>query len=155
MKKFKEYLEYMPDIGEFKWIKCSRRNNSLVNKIAGNIDLQGYKRIGLFRKTYKVHRLVWLFENGEWPKYQIDHIDGNKLNNVITNLRDVKHRENVSNHQCHRNGKLVGVTFCKKSGKYRARITINKKEMYIGRFKTKELAHKAYINKKNTVVDIK
>ena len=58
----------------------------------GHIDKQGYRRYKIKGKTYKEHRLVWVFHNGPIPEgYDVHHKDGNKLNNKINNLEVIKH----------------------------------------------------------------
>jgi hypothetical protein len=91
--------------------------------------------------------VIWFLIRGESPTKMIDHIDGNKLNNRIENLRLVSQRENCMNQKIHRNGRLVGATFHKNSGKWRSDIKINNKQLWLGIFKTPQLAHEAYMEK--------
>lgn len=75
--------------------------------------------------------------------YEIDHINGDGLDNRRTNLRVVTHRQNANNFRKHRNGKLPGATFgC---GNWQARIYVSGKRLHLGRFKTQEDAHIAYL----------
>jgi hypothetical protein len=78
-----------------------------------------------------------------WGK-EIDHIDGDSLNNLRSNLRYVTRRENAQNKKCHREGRLVGVDKCEESRNFRARIGINGRTVYLGCFPTKEEANIAY-----------
>lgn len=94
------------------------------------------------------HRALWILSKGEdIPEgMQIDHIDGNKTNNVIENMRLVTNRQNGQNMKRHRNGNLVGAKYNKNSGKWNAQIRLNKGEqIHIGTFDTEEDAHNAYI----------
>jgi hypothetical protein len=83
-------------------------------------------------------------------KFEIDHIDGNGLNNCRSNLRIVTRRENMSNCKIHRNGKklskYIGVTFNKITNKWVAQIQIRSRRIYIGSFNTEEEARDAYQN---------
>ena len=64
-------------------------------------------------KLFKVHQAVWCIEKGNWPDYEVDHINGNRSDNRIENLRLVSRRENRINTRLHREGHLPGVTFNK------------------------------------------
>ena len=82
---------------------------------------------------------------GDWPKLFIDHIDGNKLNNSWSNLREVTAAENSRNLPCHREGKSVGLTYS--NGKWVAKgpRLSGTKQKTIGYFVSKEAAQEAYI----------
>lgn len=116
----------------------------------GKIDNKGYKeiRISLNGKIHyaRYHRVAWLLYYKEWPKNKIDHIDGDKLNNKINNLRDVTQRQNNINRPLHRKGKLPGSIFRKQYNKYEARAVVNGKQVYLGRYDTEKEAHNVYIN---------
>lgn len=101
-------LEYDREAGEFIWLprlpisSVERRFNTLyAGKIAGSVGEKGYKticlRVDSVPEYYTVHRLVWLFETGVWPIQEIDHIDGDKLNNKFSNLREVSKAVNLRN----------------------------------------------------------
>lgn len=131
--------------GELYWNKNG--------KLAGSIDNKGYKRISLDYIRYKVHRIVWFYFNKTWPKQQIDHINGNKLDNRIENLRDVKQTINMYNKQeAHSNSKTgyLGVTK-QPTGKYTARIKVGDKLIHLGSFDTIIEAHNIYKEYKNKI----
>lgn len=107
--------------------------------------LRGYRRIEIKNKSYPIHRLIWLIEKGEFPKKEIDHINGIKDDNRIENLRDVDRRTNVGNMVFHRNGHLVGTSFDKRNKKWISYIHYNYKKIHLGVFKTKEEAHLKYM----------
>jgi hypothetical protein len=92
---------------------------------------------------YQAHRLAWFLFYGEWPIYEIDHINGDKTDNRIINLRDVPDRINAQNMGIHRNGHLPGVS--KVGKKWRASIQIGKKQTHLGMFSTQEEAYRAYL----------
>lgn len=79
---------------------------------------------------------------------QVDHVDGNRLNNRRANLRIVTRRENMQNMACHRNGKksskYVGVCFDKARGRWVASITLNMRHRHLGRFDSEREASNAY-----------
>ena len=76
----------------------------------------------------------------------VDHIDGDRLNNDVSNLRIVSNRENTSSYK-NKTSKYVGVSYHKRSKKYQSSIYLNGKSTFIGRFDTEEEAHKAYLSK--------
>lgn len=77
-------------------------------------------------------------------KNQVDHIDGNGLNNQRDNLRIVSQSDNQQNQIKHRNGKLVGTSWCKDRNKWLAQIIINGKQKNLGRYVTEQEAHEVY-----------
>lgn len=73
-------------------------NSRFANKEAGSLNDKGYLTVRLDKVPTRVHRAIWKMVTGEDPKYFIDHIDGDKTNNRIENLRDVTHEENNVNY---------------------------------------------------------
>ena len=139
-----EKLRYDPVSGVFTWKKGNGK--AAVGSVAGQKSSWGYVRISIGNKKYSAHHLAWLVVYGEWPKKQIDHIDGNKTNNAISNLRLVTASVNqLCNNRPRSNNKtgLVGVS--PDRNRFKAQIKIDGKLMYLGSFATKELAHAAYM----------
>lgn len=102
--------------------------------------------IGLLGKRWLAHRLIFIYHNGFMPDF-IDHIDQNKSNNRIENLRPANKSENASNRgrtKSNTSG-FKGVWWKKSSRKWGATIQKNKKSMHLGVFDTPELAHAAYV----------
>lgn len=129
--------------GNFAWnIKAGVRFN--IGTIAGYVTGRGYRAIKYNGKTYAAHRLAWLYYYGRWPKYEIDHMNGNKLDNRIANLRDVPHIENTHNRVEHRNGKLIGIYFNKAARLWHARISVKGRVVSLGYYKTADTAYEAY-----------
>ena len=89
-----------------------------------------------------MHRIIWAYHyNAIFSNLQIDHIDGNKANNMIENLRLATHSQNnFNNKRAFRNSKsnILGVFWCKKANKWRARISKNNKNIYLGFFVNQE-----------------
>lgn len=94
-EKFSKLLRYDPSTGQLYWRQAKMGRQ--LWRPAGHADKTGYRRIMLDYKMYLAHRIIWLLVYGAWPKYFIDHIDGNPSNNKIENLRDVSHSENLQN----------------------------------------------------------
>ena len=85
------YVKHLFDYhknGNLYW-KNPPKSTVTIGKKAGCIYTVGYRRIAINRKTYAAHRLVWLWHYGSFPKRGIDHINRDKLDNRIENLRDV------------------------------------------------------------------
>jgi hypothetical protein len=122
-----------------------------TNRPCKGLDAYGYIQIGYLKKMYKAHRLVWAIVHGEFPKGQIDHINGNRSDNSLNNLRDVTQQQNAQNktkmNRLNKSG-YVGVCWNKRISKWQAAISFNKKITYLGVFSSPEDAHFAYLNAK-------
>jgi len=116
--------------------------NSSPYMIAGSIVEVGrglfYRRITVNRARFQAHRIAWVLYYGEWPAGKLDHIDGNGLNNKITNLRMVTSAENSKN--CKMNSKnksgVNGVCWERRQGQWKAQICVNHKVIFLGHFRT-------------------
>lgn len=91
-----EHLEYHKETGTFTWIKPTA-NCIKVGSLAGSINKLGYSVIVLKGKFIPAHRLVWLVEYGVFPSKNLDHIDRNPSNNIVSNLREVDQSQNNCN----------------------------------------------------------
>lgn len=149
--RLKELLDYSPETGLFKWkIAHSRRVH--VGDVAGSLSPKGYVLIGVDGCVYRAHRLAWLYVYGEFPKLYIDHINRIKTDNRIENLRDVSisvNNENKNSSSIYKKScNVLGVSREKNHKRWRAVITINKKQFHIGYFDTIEEAEAAYVAEK-------
>lgn len=143
-------LKYDEASGEFFWITPPPKQNRLLGKRAGRVNSRGYCGITFKRKNYYTHRLVWLVETGLFPSGIIDHVNGNKSDNRITNLRDCTAKENNNNRIEHRLGKLRGCSFRKDNKKWRAYVCENKRHVSIGQFNSEKEAHEAVVRREKT-----
>jgi len=159
----KELIHYDPDTGVFTWkervnssyMSDSRLiafNSRCANKKITSISSHGYYRFALDGIRYYCHRVAWLYIYGEWPN-KIDHIDRDKTNNRISNLRSVTSKENNRNQPIRKsnNSGCCGVCKVSDSRLWRAYITNNNKQVWLGSFKTfedavlaRKLAEKEY-----------
>ena len=116
-----------------------------ISRPAGTIGSNGYRQIKVNRKIYFAHRLIWLYFHGVWPRHQIDHIDHDRLNNRIENLREATRPENGRNKSTYKNNSsgVVGISWHKPSKKWQAQIRVNGKQIHLGNFKSKEEAARA------------
>lgn len=140
-EELKKLLDYNPSNGEFKWRNPT--HHYLSYRSAGNMKNGWYTRININGEIYLAHRLAWLYTYGVWPS-EIDHINRNKADNRIINLREVKRSTNMANSENRSNNTsgFKGVTFDR--GKWQAQIVYEGKRYNLGRFSSAEDAGKAY-----------
>ena len=93
-QKLKSLLEYNPDTGLFRWLQ-KRGGPQTLDWRKGCPDGKGYYTIHIEKNLYRVHRLAWFYVYGVWPSKQIDHIDGDKENTKLNNLRLATGSENM------------------------------------------------------------
>lgn len=143
----RKHLVYDGVTGEFRWL--SKGRGRFVGETAGCISDSGssgkkYIKIRVERKLYLAHRLAWLWIYGKLPTSQIDHVDGNGLNNRIGNLRESDQSQNLANRNqraSNRSG-FKGVT---RSGKkWVAQIGCNGVNYYLGIYASPAAAARAY-----------
>lgn len=143
--ELKSQLHYNPETGIFTWLASTNRRIKIGDKV-GSKDGDGYLKTSLNYKTYRLHRLAWLYVYGEFPESVIDHINGIKDANCILNLREASMSENRVNagSQINNTSGFKGVTFHKPSNKWQAQAGLNGKNHYLGLFTTPELASESY-----------
>lgn len=130
----KELLSYDEKSGLFFWNQS--RGNKEKFSIAGTKNVHGYIGIQINKRKNLAHRLAWLYVYGSIPDCQIDHINGNRSDNRISNLRLATHKQNGENLGIRKNNTsgFRGVSFQK--GKWVAQVRANKKAIYCGRFES-------------------
>jgi len=133
-----ELFEYKD--GNLYWKKRLSQRAKIGDK-AGYLRKDGYVNIRINNKNYKAHRLVFAFHHDYMPEF-IDHIDGNKANNKIENLRGVNHAQNLQNQKLRIDNKsgTKGVSWHKIAKKWRVQIIANKNVYHLGLFEDFELA---------------
>jgi hypothetical protein len=149
-EQLRELLHYDPETGVFTWKVRPSIRVKRVGAVAGNIGAGGYAVINLtkFGSPKKAHRLAWLYIHGKWPEADIDHINGDRLDNRIVNLRDVSRRintENLRSARRHSKSGLLGAHWHEPFKKWYSVITTDRKRKFLGLFKTPEEAHQAYL----------
>ena len=142
--ELKSHLHYCQDAGIFTRIKSG--SGVKVGNVAGSKDLDGYLRISVNNKTYKAHRLAWLYVHGEFPVNDIDHINCIRDDNRIANLRNATRQQNNLNVCKLKNNTsgYKGVSFSKANNKWRAQAQLNGETKHLGYFKTPKLASETY-----------
>lgn len=151
LEHLRQTLNYCPETGAFTWAKKTCRK-VVPGAEAGYIRPDGYRIIRIDKIGYRASRLAWFYMTGEWPKNDIDHIDGNTQNNSFNNLRDVTTAGNIQNqrkqHNRNKSSKYLGVSRFRNGKRYRARICTNGVQTLLGWFDTPEEAHQAYVEAK-------
>ena len=146
--QLKTMLRYNQRTGVFVWLQPSKYRPEYKGRQAGSVHKHGYVHISIRSKSYKAHRLAWLYVHGEWPSGDIDHKNGDRADNRIANLRVASRQVNAENRRAARSGHatgFIGVVWRPRNQKYEARIAVNKKYKYLGLFNTPEEAHAAYV----------
>lgn len=145
--RLRELLHYDPETGIF-----TRRGGVKgfgAESPVGGPDTYGYTRIGVDRRRHRAHRLAWLYVYGRWPIGDIDHINGDRTCNVLSNLRECTRSDNLLNRRSptpriNKSGYL-GVSWCKITRSYSAELKVNGVRVLRQRgFRTAEAASAAY-----------
>ena len=136
-------VDYNPETGALTWRprlpmfwpehgETSRFNRQMAGRKVGCVNGDGYRHFEVGGRHVKSHRAAWALFYGCWPEDQIDHINGDKLDNRIANLREVDSKQNSQNKARPLNNKsgVVGVHYCNTSKKWHAKI----QGRVIGRF---------------------
>jgi hypothetical protein len=143
LTQLNELLGYDPETGVFRWL-VRRNHKTPVGSVAGSLDSKGYRRIKVNGFPFKAHRLAWYLVNHQDPgDLQVDHANGDKDDNRISNLRLATNAQNVSNTGLKANNKsgYKGVHWHKAANAWVA--AINRK--HLGCFEHPEQAALAYV----------
>src|SRR5258708_26887584 len=146
IRRLREVLSYDPDSGVFTWLKNLSRRTP-IGTAAGKITKRDRRRaIRIDGTSYIAARLAFFYVKGRWPKRDIDHRDGDRLNDKWKNLREATRSQNVANRGTFpHSSEFKGVSFDKQTGRWRARIRVSGKLIALGRHDTPEQDHAAYV----------
>jgi hypothetical protein len=145
LEELKTKLEYNSNTGNFHWLK-SNFWKIKPGDIAGTVSNKGYHYIRFGDTSIFSHRLAWLFSYGCFPDGVLDHINNNRLDNRLVNLRQATTSQNNMNKPVQANNLLQvkGVYFNKKRSKFCATAKLNGKHKHLGYFSNLEKASEAY-----------
>lgn len=146
-ERLREMISYNPDTGEMVW-KVSPRNRTMPGDAVGYEIDSGYLVTVVDQKRIRLHRAAWAIHYGEMPKGEIDHINGDRKDNRISNLRIVSRSGNSQNTAIRSDNKTgaKGVHFRKDTGKFSASIRVDGKTTYLGCYHSFEEAAEARLS---------
>lgn len=162
--RLREILNYCPETGVLTWKlrpahMFSSRGSTPREAVAHSWNLKnagkrafialngnGYFQGVAFGKKYCAHRVIWAIQFGEWPHDEVDHINGDRGDNRLSNLRAATHAENTRNRDYSTKNRWgsQGVCYRKDKAKWTATIILNGKRSWLGYHDTVEQAHQAY-----------
>ncbi len=131
-QRLKELFNCSEDGKLIRKLKTSNKVN--VGEIVGSNNGNGYLRTSINFKSYHIHRLVFMWHHGYFPK-EIDHINGNRSDNRIENLRSVTHSQNGKNIKTRNSIGINGIRWEESRSKWNVSIGVDKKKIHLGRFK--------------------
>lgn len=145
--RLKELFYYDADLGVFTR-RVSTNRSAKAETTAGTDDGAGYLRITVDKKRYRAHRLAWLFVHGAFPIVELDHINQNRSDNRIANLRVVNKSENQQNTfaPATNTSGVKGVYWNKAAKKWQAQLCVKGQLIYLGVFSCLDTAAAAYSN---------
>lgn len=152
--RIRSVLGYDPDTGRLTWL-ISLSNRSPAGSTAGS-DTNGYKEVSVDGVSYRATVIIWAVAFGRLPTALIDHRDGDRSNNRLSNLREATFLQNARNVRmhCDNSAGLKGVSLNPSLGRKKrwvARICVSGRNKNLGYFLTKEEAHAAYVSAANEI----
>ena len=138
LDKLKAKCTYDPATGAFT--RNTPWGKQKAGDPAGCISPQGYLYLSFDGKATPAHRLAWFWVNGEWPAADVDHINRDRLDNRIDNLRCVTRSVNCHNIASRSLSGEKGVSLTSKGKSWEARISVNRKHIYLGTYASVEEA---------------
>lgn len=148
-------LKYNSETGLFTWLR-NKGKTAKMGDVAGAVHKSGYRRIGVCGAIVYAHRLAWLVHYGAEPVGQIDHINGNKDDNRIENLRDVTPEINMQNKpsaQPRSKSGVIGVVGSPEGDSWAAQISFKGRVVRVGGFTDIEDAHGMYLELRRRLHD--
>jgi hypothetical protein len=144
-ESLRQWLDYDAETGVFTWRRSAGK--ARIGAVAGTVTRFGYLSICVKGRRHVAHRLAWLYVRGEWPSSEVDHIDTDKLNNRIANLRLCTNATNQQNRRgppSNNTSGHIGVSWARGIRKWKATICVAGRTHFLGSFEKVEDAAKAY-----------
>ena len=143
IEELRQLFQYDAETGIVYWA-IRPKNRKRIGDAVGHLCKSGYLSTRAGGRAYRLHQIIWAIYYGEWPLTDIDHANGDRADNRIANLRMASRSQNLANARAKGNNKK-GTSWDSRNGMWRARITVNYKEMWLGYFQTEKEAHAAYM----------
>ena len=145
-------FHYDPATGLFTWNERVSRKSQPGKQAGSTNKINGYTFLSAFKYKDYAHRWAWYYVYGEYPKHDIDHINGEKSDNRISNLRLCNRSLNMLNlKKPNKNNKSGYLGVYKLGNSYVARVMVNYEHIHLGCFKTAEEAHQKYLHEKEKI----
>lgn len=142
--KIENEVSYNPEDGSFQWVRPGRgRRKTRV----GNLNTDGYVRLRINGINYPAHKAAWYLFYKEWPEREIDHIDRDRSNNRINNLRLATRSQNSQNTTIKKlsTSKYRGVSWDSSRNKWIVSICVEGRTKHLGRYSSEEEASLKFI----------
>lgn len=150
-ERARELFSYEPLTGELKW-RVSKGQAVRPGTLVRSAHSEGYIKVSVEGTPYLAHRLAWAITMGVWPGDQIDHRNGVRSDNRLSNLREVSHSVNCQNQRKAARRSRTGVLGVSHSGqRFRSQIGMGGRQVYLGLFDTPQEAHEAYLVAKREI----
>lgn len=135
-----EFLVYEPETGVIRW--KADKGRAKAGQEAGGLRPTGYRVLEIFGLKYQAHRVAWALSFGRWPEFDIDHINGDRADNRLSNLREASRGQNCANRKARKGAVsgVKGVWWHKANRKWVAGVG----RKYLGSFETLAEAEAAY-----------
>lgn len=151
----RELFDHSAESGDLLWkAKPTKYTNVRLGDRFGTVKPTGYVAGNIFGKSYQAHRVIWLHVTGCWPRGEIDHVNGDRSDNRLSNIRDVDRAMNSQNRRAesrHSKAGLLGVVSV--GGRFIAQIKRDGVTHRLGSFGTAQAAHGAYVAAKRRLHD--
>lgn len=142
-ERVRELFDYVPETGLLTWL-VSTNDSDRIGDVAGSYSGR-YMQVQIYGQLYLAHRLAWLWMTGRWPDPEIDHRDGDPLNNRWSNLREATRSQNTANTCSRGRSGVKGVYWREAHHKWYAAISVHGKRYCLGHFNNLWDARVAYI----------
>lgn len=140
-RRLERLLDYDCTTGVFRW-RVTRSPGAKRGSVAGRLNAKGYLIIGVDGNRYMAHRLAWFYVYGVWPESELDHVNGNRSDNRVRNLRQCSRSENLQNACTRRDSQsgVKGVRWHQSKQRWQPRVKHQGKQLYLGYYRDMEFA---------------
>ncbi len=144
-------LDYDADSGILTWKyrprlvdKAKAWNRRYSGTAITSLNGHGYVQLSIHKRKFEAHRIVWLWIHGKLPDGNIDHINGDKTDNRISNLREASVSQNAWNMRKKKESGLRGASIHTQTGRWQSHLCLNGEHVFLGLFGSEAEAHEAY-----------